>query len=618
VSFGFVYPALYFGWLIIILYAHYELFKRYRVSRDIERNQLLYVSIGTAIGFVGAALNFFPVFGIMIYPYSNFLPTIYCITATYAILKYNLMDIRIVLTRAGIFAVVYFPVVFLPFWIAPRFIHTGFWWIPTLLMGILATLGIFIYNTLRKRAEARLLAEDLKRYETLKRFARTVGLIRDLDELVKLIVYRLVKTLRIAYGAIYLFDDEEGSYILKSIYSLRPTKPSLLASISKDSDLIKFILKHQKEFLLEDIQRLTQEKPSNKNNKEENNQIDIPNVISQLKQFNTFLVIPHFLEKDLVGFLILGEKLSGRAYSEADLDVLAALARPAGLAILNALSIIDLKKTEFELAEASRVAQIGYLASATGHQISNVLNNIAAIANGLLENESVLDSLKDKPEAYSALEKHINNIFTNVEDGGLIIREIRDYAQRDEEKKFTLVDLKDVVDKTLKILYIPVNKFQTVDFKVNISSDIPKILGSPVQLQNVLINLCNNGYDTILSKRDYTKEHPELDIKGYKGRIEINISKVKNKVHIHIIDDGMGIPAGVQKRLFTPLYTTKASSIKRQEKKLTGGTGIGLYTILLIIKNHSGSIRLYQTEFLKRADFLIELPIPNESDIPKE
>jgi signal transduction histidine kinase len=112
--------------------------------------------------------------------------------------------------------------------------------------------------------------------------------------------------------------------------------------------------------------------------------------------------------------------------------------------------------------------------------------------------------------------------------------------------------------------------------------------------------------------KHYVQQHPELGINNYKGRLEINVTRQKGSVHIHIMDNGIGIPQEVQKRLFTPLYTTKASSEKRKEQKLSGGTGIGLYTILVIIKKHGGTIKLNKTEPLKGSDFLIELPIPKE------
>lgn len=128
-------------------------------------------------------------------------------------------------------------------------------------MAIFATAAPFIYNKLRQQAEARILAEDYKRYEILTKFSRTLYLLKDnLDRLVKLIVYRLVKTLRIAYSAIYLYNKETGSYTLKSSFSLKKIKPAY-TNISPDTELIRFILRYKKEFLYEHIQQLMGKSP---------------------------------------------------------------------------------------------------------------------------------------------------------------------------------------------------------------------------------------------------------------------------------------------------------------------------------------------------------------------
>jgi len=605
---------LHFG--AIVLYSFYLMWKSSKKEQGLYRNQILYVFIGTAIGYVSGITNFFCWYRIdNIPPFLNIFVSVYVVMVAIAILRYHLMDINVALTRAGIFAIVYALVLGIPFWVGFRY---GLWQYSTWIMLFLATLGPFIYTSLRRQAESRLLAEDLKKYDTLKKFARTMGLVRDLDKLVRLIVYRLVKTLKVSYGAIYLFDEEEKAYTLKSSRIFQGPKPlASTNSIPEDNDFVRFLQDWHKDLLYEDVQRLLrEEKPNNRNSAaEEDNRLDLTKVTSQMQELNACLVIPHFLERELIGFLVLGSKLSGRPYSEADIEVLTTLSRSASLAIMNAVFMIELKKTEGELAETHRVAQLGYLASSTGHQISNVLNNIAAIASGLSDSDPILNSLKATPQALSLFEKHIQDIFTNVEDGGMIIRELRDYAQVESDKKFTPVSLKEVLDKTLKVLYIQANKFQTVDISINIAEDVPPVLGSFVQLQNVFVNMLNNAYDAILEKRYHLKQ--QLRQADYKGRIEINITRVKGNIHIHIIDDGKGIPPDVLKRLFTPLYTTKASSDKRKEQKTTGGTGIGLYTILVIVKNHGGAIKVERTENLKGSDFLIQLPIPKESDIPK-
>jgi hypothetical protein len=127
---NFLFPTVFIFWIIIVCYAIYQLVSNFRITKGIKRNQILYFLLATAIGFFGGTLNFLPIFGIKFYPYSNFLVGVYSIVITYAILRYRLLDFKIALTRAGIFAVVYFPVAFIPFWVAPKFIHTRLWWVP--------------------------------------------------------------------------------------------------------------------------------------------------------------------------------------------------------------------------------------------------------------------------------------------------------------------------------------------------------------------------------------------------------------------------------------------------------------------------------------------------------
>jgi len=580
-------------------------------SSPFKYNQVKYLFCALGI-YTLASLDFVINYGLEIYPPGFIFIMGSLGTVAYTIVRFRLMDISVAVTRAGIFAFVYALVLGIPFWVG---YVTKSWFRSTTLMFILASIGLPIYNRLRRQAENRLLAEELKNHATLKKLARSLPLIHELDNITKLIVYRLVKNLKVSYAGIYLYDEELNACVLKSRYSHKNFNPNFPPELPLNHDFIKFITNHKKDFLYEDVQRLIQEEEPN-NNKEnnKNNHIALLQVSSFMKNANISLVIPNFLENDLIGFVALGHKTTGRAYSPEDIELLTTLSRSASLSILNALFSIELRKTEQELSETHRAAQLGYLASSIGHQVGNVLQNIAHIASGLLCNPLIMELFKDKQELYAVFEKHINDIFTNVEDGGMIVAEIRDYAQTDQNKQFIPINLKDVVDKTFKILYIPQAKFHTIDVIINISPDVPPVLGSSVQLQNVFINMCNNCYDATQEMKHHLKQHPELGISDYKGRIEINITRQKGNVCMHVIDNGMGIPQDVQKRLFTPLYTTKASSEKRKEQKLSGGTGIGLYTIFVIIKKHNGTIKLHKTEPLKGSDFLIELPVPKEGE----
>jgi signal transduction histidine kinase len=438
-----------------------------------------------------------------------------------------------------------------------------------------------------------------------------------LERLLNLIIYRLVKTMRISYGSICLNDEDSNTYIKKASRSLKVKEViATREELPHESAFIRFILAHRKEFLLEDVQRLAaEEKPKNNqhsNNNHSANEIDYSEVIAQMHQLNARLVIPSFLDKELIGFLVLGEKASGKPYSATDIEVLVVLSRSASLAILNALFTIKLRSRERELADASRIVEIGNLASATEHQLGNVLNNIMNATCGMLDNDAILDSLKNSPEAKAAFERIANVVITNASDGDQIIEEIRSYSRQEEDRQFSLVNLKDVLDKTLSMLYIQINKFQNIDITVTIGPDVPAVLGSPIGLQNIFVNMLNNAYDTIQEMIGYIKLHPEAGMNDYKGKIDVTIRRVKGNVDIHISDNGKGMAPDIARKLFSPHYTTKASSDKRKEMKLSGGTGIGLFTIRFLVKDYGGTITLVKTEPFKGADFLIQLPVPRK------
>lgn len=610
---GSFYLLFFILWMSGITFGLFKLFAAYIKSSGARRNQLKYLCWTSLIGYLGGPLNFLPAFNIEIYPlmpFATYGVPIYGLVIAYAIMKYRLLEVNVVLTRTGVFVIVYTLVLGVPFWFG---IRTGQWFYSTIIMAILATAGPFLYIFLQRRAEKALLKEDLRKYNTLENFSRALGIIKELelDRLTRLIIYRLVKTMGISYGAIYLLDEEEDKFIFKASRSFKGVNPAVL-ELHPDDDFIKFIKFWRKGFMYEDLPKIMEQKANNKNSRNGHCDADLSKVTIQMERLNARLAIPHFLKDELIGFLVLGEKISLRPYSEADIEVLTTLSRSVGLAITNAISMIKLRNREREFADAARIIEIGNYASGTEHQLGNVLNSIIWACHGLKSDKTIVNALQYDPEANSAFGKRVDAIITDAKDGGTIVKEIRDYSQQGASQQYTLTNLKEVLDKTLRILYIHVNKFQNIDIPIDIATDVPDIMGSPVGLQQVFINIFNNGYDSIQEMKEYIKIHPELGITEYKGRIEVRIRRVKGKVEIHIIDNGKGIQEEVARKLFGPHFTTKGSNEKRKEMNLNGGTGIGLYIMRRIIFDHEGTIALFRSEPLKGADFIIQLPVSKQ------
>ena len=102
---GPIYHFFFILWITIVLVAHYNLFLAFRDSRGSKRMQILYFFTGVTLGLSGGLTNFLPGYFSNIYPYGNFLIPIYCIIVTYAILKHQLMDIKIVIQKSFVYSV---------------------------------------------------------------------------------------------------------------------------------------------------------------------------------------------------------------------------------------------------------------------------------------------------------------------------------------------------------------------------------------------------------------------------------------------------------------------------------------------------------------------------------
>ncbi len=111
-SFYWVYPPSFlfaffvFSWFGIVVYSHIILLNSFRNAKGARRVQMYYFIVGMALAFIGGGCSFLPCFGIAVYPYLNFLTLFYPIIVTYAITRYNLMDVKVITTELTVILLV--------------------------------------------------------------------------------------------------------------------------------------------------------------------------------------------------------------------------------------------------------------------------------------------------------------------------------------------------------------------------------------------------------------------------------------------------------------------------------------------------------------------------------
>ncbi|MGE5197279.1 MAG: ATP-binding protein [Deltaproteobacteria bacterium] len=582
------YMLLYF---VLMGYSCVLMYQASNVLSGQKQNQVKYVMVASVVGFVGGAATFPLWYDIQIPPLGSHFVWLYAITVAVAIFRYRLMDITVAITRTGIFVATYTVVLGLPFAFAIRFkdwlisISGAQWWMfPLGLMGLLATIGPFIYIYIERKAEARLLKEQRRYQQTLKEASLGMTRIRNLQKLLDLIAHIVTKTVKISYAAIYLLDRQTDEYVLQvSRDKGRVSVPKLAA----DNPMMVWIAYKREPLLYYEVKRRMQESNSELYRDLEEN----------MRALTASVIIPSFLEDKFMGIIVLGDKVSGEIYTPDDLNVFQVLANQAALAIENAQFYDETKQMQEQVAQAEKMATIGTMADGLSHQINNRLYALSLIAGDSIDTIKMTDTTTCTPEIkemISQISHALGRIQSNVIQGGEVVKGLLKYSRQSEEGLEPL-DLNTVLDNTLEMVQYKV-KLSEIDIVRDFPKDQPRIKGNMVQLEEVFFNLIDNAYDAIVERRTTLKEP------GYRGRITFATRLMADgMLEIAVEDNGIGIKEANNTKVFTPFFTTKTSSRK--------GTGLGLYVIKRIItENHRGNIS-FESEHKIGTRFILEMPV---------
>ena len=103
---GTIFPYFLLWWMGTVLYSHWILIWTGIRTIGQKKTQITYFLVATSVGFVFGALDYLPIFSVDLYPYGNFAIVLYPIIMTYAIVRYRLMDVSVVLNKGLAYAFV--------------------------------------------------------------------------------------------------------------------------------------------------------------------------------------------------------------------------------------------------------------------------------------------------------------------------------------------------------------------------------------------------------------------------------------------------------------------------------------------------------------------------------
>jgi signal transduction histidine kinase len=576
---GAVYSVFILYFTFMYIWGTHCFISAYRSQRAVARERLKYIGLAFALAFPSGLIHFASSYGLKeIFPH-DFLVITYSSIMAYAIVKHRLMDIRIVLTRAGIFLFVYTLVLGLPFWVG---LQTQSWLASTIFMFILATAGPLIYRFFQKKAENLLLAQQKRYQKVLLQAAGGMTREHRLDKLLKLMVYVIKRIVRIEFAAIFLEDKENKCYRLKAIRDYQDVSKNF--TFGNRHPLINLLKKKRAILVYEEVKPYTKE----------------------FTKKSTHLVVPSFIDNRLIGFLVLGAKDNRTLYTEDDINVFRIISHQAALAIENCLFFEEFKKAQEKIFVAEKLASIGGMADGVAHQVKNRLNHFSIAAGEIqyeikqfsCENSDYVEQNERLKQTFDYLTQLAGSLVQNVKRTDGIIKGILNYARTSEKDTFfSEFSLREIIELALELLMV---KHEIAQFPLEVeivSHDT--VYGVKAQIMEALYNILDNGYEAILEKRTHLIAN-ESDKCKFKPCINLKLTQKPTFSLIEIEDNGMGIKEEDRHKIFAPFFTTKSS--------YKSGTGIGMYVVKRMIEeNHKGRV-WFRSEHQEGTGFYIKLP----------
>lgn len=246
---------------------------------------------------------------------------------------------------------------------------------------------------------------------------------------------------------------------------------------------------------------------------------------------------------------------------------------------------------ENRMIQSQKMEALGTLAGGIAHDFNNIL---AAI----LGNTELLLRLERATPTQELLE----DISTSCTRAANLVRQIMTFS-RMEMTSLVVVDLSQLVEESLRMVRatIPAN----ISITKTMCSDSLMVRADATQMQQIILNLCTNGYQAMKANGGIL----EVGIERVRAALGVVPEQTTECVRLTISDTGSGIEAHILARIFDPFFTTKRS----QE-----GTGLGLAVVHGLVENHGGTITV-ESEVDSGTTFTVLLPwvddVPTEAEI---
>jgi signal transduction histidine kinase len=582
---GWVYSFyLIFIYFYLVVCSVILLFKNYKNSIGLKRTQIKYVLFGSILGFGGGATNFFLWYGINILPIGNILVVLYPILFSYSIIRHRLMDIKFVLRKSYVY-VVSFSVIIIISASFKYILDRYYWEISAEMDFAILIFSILIFPPIKNyfyRLGNKYFFSSL--YDSQELVADVTDKLRstlEVKRIYEFIYEDLNNALHFKAFGVLGYNERKGYYIPQYNQGFNLEKQN---KFLENKDLHEMFIDQSEPIVVEEVKHTLY----NKKTKE---------VIDLLERFNVDILIPLNVKDKTIGLMVLGPKESGDMYNDEDLRVLKIVSAQAAMAIENALLYgetlnfniklkKEIEKATKELKQANEElkkldeAKSDFISIAS-HQLRTPLTVIKGYISMILEGNfgklepAAKDPLEKVYESGERLIRLVENLLniSRIESGRL-------------QFNYEVMPLEKITDSVVEELSGYANK-KGLKLEYSKEENLPSMKIDEEKIRQVVMNLIDNAIK-------YTK----------RGKILINLKKIKNNLQFCVSDNGMGIGKDDLPNLFKKFSRGSGTSTIHTE-----GTGLGLYVVREMIEAHNGKIWAESKGKGKGSKFYFEIPI---------
>lgn len=338
---GVIYPVfpIFFG--ILVSLSIYLILKKYKRLRGIKKQQALYVFITALIGFGGGVTNFFPQL-INTYPFGAFFTIFYILGIGYAIAKYRLMDIRLVISKSilyfilvGLVTLAFTSITFIT---GQVFTTEGFSkTFISIFISLIIVLGLDPLKRLLARLTDKIFFKDKIDYQDV---LKNLGFI-------------IAKEIELKKLFIDLSEGLEKSIKCKDVNFLYQNGVTGMYKgfesgdifFTKNDEIIEYLQIKKQTIVVEELDRLAKEQ------KIESEKQRLLAIVSRLDKMKIGLITPIISENQITALLCIEKKLSGDTFSAGDIGLISVLTPQVATALEKAKLYNEIQDLNLHLQE---------------------------------------------------------------------------------------------------------------------------------------------------------------------------------------------------------------------------------------------------------------------------